>query len=81
MIDHQTVVIFTKESLDANKPISVVNIPPLKFSGVPTRQVIKGNIQGARDTDRSVAVVTEVGTPVEEAFLGITMNSRRAVIL
>ena len=34
--DHQKVVLLTKESLEAEKPISVGNNPPLKFAGGPT---------------------------------------------
>ena len=44
--DHQPVVIFTKYNMDADKPVPVVNIPPVMFIGAPTRQgrtlIIKG---------------------------------------
>ena len=40
------VLLFTKESLDEDKPILVVNIPPLKFTGSPTNQGRIGKIQG-----------------------------------
>ena len=43
----QTVLLFTKNSLDTEKPILVVNIPPLKFTGGTTNQVITVNIQVA----------------------------------
>ena len=40
------VVLFTKESMDAYKPIAVFNILPLRFVFLPTKYVITGNIQG-----------------------------------
>ena len=40
----------------------------MRFIGVPSNQVITGNIQEAWDTYRSVEVVTAVGLPVEEAL-------------
>ena len=55
-----------KEILDADKPISVGNIPPLKFAGGTTKQEITGNIQGAWDTDILVSLVTTMGISVEE---------------
>ena len=65
MIDHQTVVLFTKESLDVEKPILVVNTVPLNFAGCPSNQGRRVNIQGAWDIDISVAVVTSVDVPVD----------------
>ena len=61
MIDHQTVLIFIKESLDSDKPILVVILPPLKFAGGTSNQGIKGNMHGALYPDISVAVVIAVG--------------------
>ena len=55
------VVLFTKESLDADKPILVVILPPLRFAGNTTEQGGTGNIQGSWDTDRSVSVLTAKG--------------------
>ena len=46
MTYQQTVVLFTKESLDEDKPILVINIPPLKFTGGTTK---KGRIGKKRD--------------------------------
>ena len=66
--------------MDADKPVPVVNLPPVIFIGGPSKKVITGKIQGAWDTDRSVAVVTAVGVPVEGALADIGMNSRRVVI-
>ena len=77
---HQPVVIFTKENIDADKPVPVVNLPPVSFIGSPSEQRITGNIQVAWDPDRSVAVITSVGVPVEEVLSDIGSNSRRAVI-
>ena len=31
--DHLPVVLFTKENIDADKPVPVVNIPPMSFIG------------------------------------------------
>ena len=64
----------------ADKPVPVVNLPPMMFIGTPSKQVRTGNIKGTWDTDRSVEVVTAVGVPVEEALSDIGMNARRAVI-
>ena len=38
--EHQPGVLFTKENMDADKPIPVVNIPPVSFIGGPTSQGI-----------------------------------------
>ena len=77
---HQTVVLFTKYVLDIYKPSLLVNLPPLKFVGGPTKKVITGNIPGGWYLDISVAVITYVGVPVEETSLDIGINVRRAVI-
>ena len=45
--DHLTVVIFTKYSMDADKPVPVVNIPPVSVIGYPTSKAINGRIQGS----------------------------------
>ena len=39
-----SVVIFTKESMDADKYVPVVNVPPVRFIGGPTKQVRIGKI-------------------------------------
>ena len=33
--DHQPVVLFTKDNMDAYKPVPVLNIPPVRFIGGP----------------------------------------------
>ena len=66
--------------MDADKPVLVVNLPPVRFIGDPTKQGITGNIQGAWDLERLVAVLTTVSVPVEEALSGIDMNARRVLI-
>ena len=58
----------------------MVNIPPVIFIGGPTKQGITGNIQGAWDLDKSVAVVTFMCVTVEEALSYIGINSRIEVI-
>ena len=45
--DHQPVVIFTKENMDADKPVSVAILPPLRFIGAPQRQVRTVIIKGS----------------------------------
>ena len=73
-------VLFTKENMDADKPIPVVNIPPVSFIGGPSKKGITCNMQGVWDPDISVAVLIAVGVLVEEALLDIVINARRAVI-
>ena len=34
-VDHHAVVLFTKENMDSDKPVPVVNIPPVRFIGGP----------------------------------------------
>ena len=50
------VVLFTKESLDTDKPILVIILPPLKFTENTTKQGGTGNIKEAWDPDRSVKI-------------------------
>ena len=42
--EHLPVVIFTKEIIDVDKPVPVVNILPVRFIGVPISQERTGNI-------------------------------------
>ena len=48
--EKNTVVIFTKNSMELDKTILVVNLPPLSFLDGPTNQRIKVSMQG--DWDR-----------------------------
>ena len=73
-------VLFTKEKMNTDKPVPVVNLPPVRFIGGPSNQGITCNIQGEWDPDISVAGVTSVGVPVEEELADIRMNARREVI-
>ena len=66
--------------MNAGKYISVVVLLPVRFIGGPKRQGITRSIHGSWDPDRSVAVITAMGVPAEEALSDIGMNSRRAVI-
>ena len=66
--------------MDADKPVPVVNLPPVKFIGINTNQGITGNIQGDWYPEISVAVITTVGIPVEEDLAYIGMKSRNVVI-
>ena len=61
---HHPVVLFTKENMDVDKPVIVLNLPPVKFKGIPSKQGRTGNIQGAWDPDILVSVITNVGVPV-----------------
>ena len=56
------------------------NIPPLKLVGEPTKQVIQVKIQRSWHPNILVAVVTDVGVPVEDALLDIGMDARRVII-
>ena len=58
-------VLFIEENMDSDKPVPVVNIPPLRFIGGPSNQVRTGNIQGVWDPDRTVSVLMAMGLPVE----------------
>ena len=66
--------------MDADKPVPVVNLPPMRFIGSPTNQVITGNIQVAWKTEKLVAAITTVGVPVEKALADIVMKSINVVI-
>ena len=35
--DHLPVVIFAEDNIYADKPVPVVNLPPVRFIGCPTR--------------------------------------------
>ena len=59
-------VIFTMKNMDADKPVTVVNLPLVRFICGPSNQERAGNIQGEWDPDRLVAGVTDVGVLVEE---------------
>ena len=56
------------------------NIISLKFAGGPTNQGRTGNMQGDWYPDRSLAVVTDVGVPVEEDLSNIIINTRRELV-
>ena len=49
---HPPKIIFTKESIDADKLIIVVNLPTVRFICFPTRQEMTGIIHGACDPYR-----------------------------
>ena len=74
-------VLFTKESMDADKPGIVVNLSTLRFIGDPKKQGITVNIKVAWYLERSVDVINKVGLPVEEYLDRIGMKSRKVVIL
>ena len=58
------VVLFSKENIDADKPIPEVNLPPVSFIGAPTRHRRIGIIQVSWDLEISVAVIITLGVPV-----------------
>ena len=76
----RSVVLFTKDNMEADKPIPVENISPVRFIGGPLKLGITGNIQGVWYIYRSVAVVMAMGLPVEEELADIGMDARIAVI-
>ena len=73
-------VLFTKESMDADKPVPLVNLSPVSFIGSPTNQEIKDNIQGYWDPETLVAFIATVGVPIEKALPYIIINFRRVVM-
>ena len=73
-------VLFTKEGMDADNLVLVVNIPPVSFIGGPTNQEITDNIQGDWDPEILAALIATVGVPVEEAFHDIGMKYIKVVI-
>ena len=78
--DQMSVVIITEENIDTYKIVAVVNLPLVRFISGPTKNGIRGNINGAWYPDISVAVVTALGVLVEEVLSDIGMNSSRSVI-
>ena len=78
--NHQPVVLFKKENMDTDEPVPVAILPPMRFIGGHTRQGRTGSIQVSWDPERSVAVITTVGIPVEEAFPDIGIKNRNVVI-
>ena len=66
--------------MDADKSVLVVNLTPVRFTCGPTRQGRTGSIQVAWYPERSVAVITMVGVPVEEDLNDIEMKTRIVVI-
>ena len=77
---HHPVVLFTKDNAGADKPFTVVNLQHVRFIGGPSKQGITGNIQGACDPDKLIAVITSVGVLTKEVLLDIGMNSSKSVI-
>ena len=73
-------VLFKKENMDSDKPIPVGNLTTLRFVGVNTRQRIIDNMKLECYPERTKAVITTVGVPVEEALSDIGMNYRKVVI-
>ena len=78
--DHLPGVPFTKECMDADKTVPVVNIPPVRFIGGHSKKVKTGKIQGYLELEILVAVITTVGVPVEEALNDIGMKANKVVI-
>ena len=62
--NHLSAVLFTKENMDTDKPVPVVNLTNVKFIGAPPKQGRKGNIQGEWDPYILVAVIMAVGAPM-----------------
>ena len=73
-------ILFTKESMDEDKPVPVINILPVNFTGGPINQGITGNTKVTRDQEISVSVITMVVVPVEEDFYGIIIKYRKVSI-
>ena len=77
---HHPVVLFTKYNMGAYKTVPVVNIPPVRFIGGPTKQVRSGNIQVSYDPEILVAMITTLSVPVEESLSGTGMRSIKVLI-
>ena len=73
-------IIFKKENMGADKPVSVVILPPVRFIGGPTSKLITGIIKGSWDLERSLYVINMVGIPVEESLAYIVMKTINVVI-
>ena len=73
-------LILTKEITEANKTVTVVNIPQVMFIGGNTKQGRTGNIQRDWHPERLVAVINTMGVLVEEALADIVMKDRKVVI-
>ena len=63
-----------------DNPVPVLNIPPVRFICGTTSQLITVGIKGYWDPEISVAVITMVVVPEEEALVNIGMNSEKVVI-
>ena len=59
-----TVFLFTRENMDSDKPVLMVNLPHVNFIGGTTNKVRTVNIKGSWDPEILVGVVTTVGVPV-----------------
>ena len=44
--EHLLLVLFTKDNMDKDKPVPVVNLPPVRFIGGSIKQGITDSIQG-----------------------------------
>ena len=66
--------------MDTDKPVPVVDLPPMKYIGITTNQGITVNIQGAWYPEISVAVITTVGVPVEEDLADIGIKNINVVV-
>ena len=66
--------------MGADKPVPVVNVPPVIFIDGPTSKVITGIVQGAWYPEILVAVINSVGVPVEDYLDDIGIYSRKLVI-
>ena len=67
-------------STDADKPVPVINLPPVNFIGGTTRQKRTGITQGVLDPYISVDVFTIVDVSVEDTLNDIVMKFRKLVI-
>ena len=78
--DHPLLVLFTKDRMYAENPITWGLLPPLRFLGGPTNKGMTGNMHESWYINRLVVVATEVGVSVEEALEDIRMNNRKETI-
>ena len=78
--DHPPSVLLKKYNINADKPVPVGNLPPMRFMGGSIKQGITGIIQVSWYPEISVAVITTVWIPVEEDLADIGIKTINVVI-
>ena len=66
--------------MDVDKPITVVNFPPVRFIGGTTSHGRTVSIHVSWYPEKSVSVITTVGVPAEQSLAYIGMKTKNVVI-